>query len=312
MRQPPSAVAAVPNPTVADRAAGTLRIMHRWGYAPNVEALELSLLGGIPPADELRRSLQDDLRFHLQDFFVALRGQEYLLQRSRERVASDRILNGDAWSVALRFASDLANHCPFVSCLAVSGSLASGGYCSEDDLDFDLVVRSGTKYVTYLLANLLGLKYSWKYRSRRLSRMHRVLSLPKLICINVVWAEGETKPFTRQDIDLAFELLRCRPILGSDSFARLCRENGWAGEFFPQLMTRKYGDSILPKPSALSRVLSALATRPPALRFLEVISRSLVWILYRAVQWSRRNEPAILERIRFLRAVKWPYEVLQD
>lgn len=286
--------------------------MHRWGYAPAVEALEENLIGGVPPIGEVTPWLRSDPRFRVQNGFVTLRGHEHLLWRSSARVATDRVLNGDAWAVAQRFATDLVHHCPFVNCVAVSGSLASGGFSLEDDLDFDLVVRTGTKYITYLLATFLGLKYSWKYRGRQLNRMHRVLSLPKLVCINVVWSDDETKPFVRKDADLAFELLRCRPIFGADQFDAICRENPWVTGYFPQLSARRHCNSIQSNASVLWRILRKLANHALALRTLDASSRRLVWCIYHFVQWTRRNDPDVVARVQFLRKVKWPYEVLQD
>jgi len=297
---------------VAERAGETLKIMHRWGYSPTIDALAKNLLGGsVRPAD-LARALGAQGQILVQDGFVSLLGYEGLIQRSSERVESHRVLNGDAWSVARMFTADLARLCPFLKCVAVCGSLASGGYAKSDDLDFDLFVSSGTKYVTYLLATVVGLKYSWRYRKRRLSRIHQVWGLPKLICINVVWTEDEVKPFVRRDADAAFELLRCHPVLGAAYFGHVCQENEWVGSYFPQVFIDHHWETPQPSPSFLNILLRRLGRHRPTLRMLECLSRGIVWLLYHFVQWTRRHDPEALHRMDFLRKVKWPYEVLQD
>src|SRR5207245_4917819 len=102
------------------------------------------LCGSVLPID-LVHALGSQAQIELRDGFGSLLGHDDLVQKSSERVESHRALNGDAWSVARAFTEDLASLCPFVRCVAVCGSLASGGYANSDDLDFDLFVKSGTK-----------------------------------------------------------------------------------------------------------------------------------------------------------------------
>jgi hypothetical protein len=286
--------------------------MHRWGYTPAVDALAASLLGGSVSGEHLKARIAGSGRVRVEDGFAYLAGHEHLLERSRRRVASHQTLNGAALTVAQEFTRDLVRVCPYVECVALSGSVASGGYGPADDVDFDLIVRSGTKYTTYLLATLLGLKYAWRYREREVDEIHRTPILPKVTCVNVVWTDDETRPFRRQDADLAFELLRCRPLYRADYFRHVLGANPWARGFFPQMFDTSFVDTVVRRRSALSGVLEALGRFPRALRLLEVVSRGLVWILYHFVQWTRRKNPEAVKRNEFLRRVKFPYEVLQD
>ncbi len=297
---------------LVERAEETLKIMHRWGYSPTVDALAKNLLGGSVPPSDLVRAIGSQAQIELRDGFVSLLGHADLVQRSSERVESHRALNGDAWSVARAFTEDLASLCPFVRCVAVCGSLASGGYANSDDLDFDLFVKSGTKYVSYLLATLVGLRYSWRYRKRKLNRIHQVWTLPKLICVNVVWSEDEVKPFIRRDADVAFELLRCQPLFGAAYFDQVCQDNEWVASYFPQLYNSHRPDTVHPGPSLVGSFLQQLGFHRLPLRVFEIGSRGIVWSLYHLVQWTRRRDPEAVSRMAFLRDVKWPYEVLQD
>jgi len=246
------------------------------------------------------------------DGFVCLRGREHLVERSRDRVVADKRLNPRMRAVAHDFARDLARVCPFVQTVALTGSMASGGYQEGDDIDFDLFVQRGTKYTTYLIATLVGLKYAWRHRHLELNAHHRTPLLPKIICINVVWPEDQTQPFVRNDEGLAFELLHCQPLVGSESFGRVLRDNPWLHAFFPQIYRRVWADVVPRESGVLSRFLAALARRPTVLMRIEGASRRLAWVLYQLVQNHRSKDPEARERMAFLRLVKYPYEVFQD
>jgi len=297
---------------VVERTRRTLEIMHRWGYAPTLSVLARDLLGGGEDPSLVKDAIDAVSDIIRDGSFVFLLGSEHLVAKSGVRVASNKDLNGQAWAIAREYASDLVSVCPFVECLAISGSVASGGYDCSDDIDFDLFVKSGTKYTTYLLATLVGLRYSLRYRHHELEPVHRTPLLPKIICLNVVWTEDQTHPFVRRDADLAFELLRCSPVYGTRKFREGCNANPWATEYFPQLLAAHQVPEIPELCTPFRRVLSAVAGHRIVLRVLEAASRAAVWSLYHVVQWSRRANPEAVARNAFLRRVKWPYEVLQD
>lgn len=247
------------------------------------------------------------------DGMVALLGQEALIAKTEDRLKAHAALGETNVAVAREFCHDLAESCPFVQCVALTGSLASGAFRDGDDIDFDLFVDSGTKYICYLLGTLLGLKYAWRHRGREVSNHHRTPVLPKLTCVNVVWTENETRPFVRKDEGLAYELLRCHPLMGSSVFRKILRNNGWLQNHFPQIYDREWVDEVHKgEMNALGRFLASLRRVPPALRILDAASRGLAWVLYTFVQWTRRNDPEAMEHLEFLRRVKYPYEVFQD
>lgn len=286
--------------------------MHRWGYVPTVEALAENLLGGAVSPSELDRSIQGVDGLRRAGEFVFRNQHERLVRKSAARVASNHTLNGAAVHVARNFTRDLVRNCPFVQTVALSGSVASGGFASGDDVDFDLFVQTGTKYTCYLLANLIGLRYSWRYRDRAMDELHRIPFLPKVTCVNVVWPEDQVRPFVRQDGPLAFELLRCRPLHGQAHFRSVLESNAWLRAFFPQMYARVWRDEPAAEPTALGRCLAAVGTRPRLLALLERASRRVSWFMYQAVQASRRRNPIAVRRMNFLRRVKFPYEVFQD
>jgi len=286
--------------------------MHDWGYAPVLPVLSAELLGGSVSSSVLERFLLSNPRIRFQDGFVALQGHEDLLGKSKHRTQTDRALNGHARAVAENFAQDLASICPFLECIALSGSVASGGYDLGDDIDFDLFVRPGTKYLCYLLSVLVGLKYSWRYRNAKGAGLRKIAGLPKVTCINVVWTQDQTQPFVRQDAAMAFELLHCQPLVGATVFSRVMEDNRWLGNYFPQLFDRVPVDTVRPLHSKFGRMLTKLGRRPRALRWLDRSCRAAAWLIYSVAQTVWGGTPTTRARLEFLRRVKYPYEVFQD
>jgi len=286
--------------------------MHQWGYAPTLDALGSHLLGGSVPRDQLVASLSTSSAITVSNDFAYLRGNEGLLGSSAKRVAANRESGPEAAVIAEQFAKDLVAACPFVRCVAVSGSVASGGYAPGDDIDFDLFVESGTKYLCYLLANFLGLRYAWRFRRAESTEILSIPWLPKVTCINVVWPRDEAEPFKRRDEALAFELLRSRPLYGARTFQEVLRANAWLKDFFPQIYDRVWPDVVTKREGSLHRFLNIASRSRVALRAAEVISAGLAWVLYQFVQGTRRRSPQARARMEFLQRVKFPYEVFQQ
>ncbi|HLE54337.1 MAG TPA: hypothetical protein VI999_03740 [Thermoplasmata archaeon] len=278
--------------------------MHRWGYAPTIEALAAQLLGGAVREDALLHQLEDASRFTVQGRFAALRGSEDLIPKSRERVTSHHRSAAEARAVAREFAEVFARHVALVDCIALSGSLATGGFRTGDDIDFDIFSRDGTKYVTYLAALLLGATFSIRYR--------RTHGLRKLICVNVIWTPNQVRPFVRNDDGLAFELLNCQPLVGGAYYQRVLHDNPWICGFFPQVERRVDIDVPLHPPSVLGRFLRWLERHPRGLAVAERWSRRVSFVIYTVVHRMRASDARAAARLEFLRRVKFPYEVFQD
>jgi len=295
-----------------ERAGETLRIMHSWGYAPRIEALAKQLLGGSESPELLNRELENHSDLVLRDGFVALREFTDLIPQSRTHFEADGTFRREALALAGAFAKDLAISCPMVECIALSGSLASGGYTPQDDIDFDLVVEPGTKYLCYLVAQLIGLKFSWRNRGRRLDEVHHTPLFPKVTCVNVVWTDNETEPFVRRDENMAFELMRCEPLHGARLFRSVLEHNSWLRDYFPQIFYREWPDDSKRQPNFVGRALAWVGRNQRMLRWVEARSRKISWLMYRYVQRSRRDNPHAVARMEFLRKVKFPYEVFQD
>jgi len=278
--------------------------MHEWGYAPTVEALSRDLLGGAVSVADLLRSIETTNEILVEDGFAFLEGHKRLLQESRHRVESHQRLNGFARTIAEDFAQAIVRSCPLVDCVALSGSVASGGYAPRDDIDIDLFVRDGTKYLVYAIALILGLRVTIRHRRR--------FGLQKLICVNVVWTQAQSHPFVRQDHGLAFELLRCKPLLGEKHFRDVIKANPWVDAFFPQLREGSTSTLPMPEPSSLGRLVRWIGRHERLLRGMDRLSRLVTQTAYSMVHWLGRRDAQAIERLHFLQQVKYPYEVFQD
>jgi hypothetical protein len=278
--------------------------MHRWGYAPTVQTLAEGLLGGASSPADLRDIIARTPPVRLVEPFVCLGGYEDLIEKSQVRQRTDRLVNGHAKAVAKRFATLLARSCPFVECVALSGSVASGGFVPSDDIDLDLFVRDGTKYITYALCLLFGSFFALRYRAGGRIR--------KIICINVIWTREQSQPFERRDIDLAFELLRCQPLVGAGHFREVIRRNAWVAEHFPQVARDSGVEVPQPGRNPLGWFFGWIVGHPRILSATERTGRFLSFAVYRTVHWMRRRDRAAVERFEFLTRAKYPYEVFQD
>ncbi|HEV8594045.1 MAG TPA: hypothetical protein VGR51_00750, partial [Thermoplasmata archaeon] len=181
-----------PAEALEDRIVKTLGIAARWGYGLSVDQLARLLYGGSEPRDLVARSLAGARGIARENGFATVAGREDLLKKSVDRHRSNGMLSDAYHRIAREFAADLVRHSPFVRSVALSGSTASDGVGAGDDVYFNLFVDDGTKYVVYLTALILGLKYSLRHL-RAFSTGSSFLGLvPKVTCVNVVWTEGNT------------------------------------------------------------------------------------------------------------------------
>jgi len=289
------------------RVVRTLDLAARWGFAVEVERLGGMLLGGSADPDEVYDVLARSRDIHVSSGFATLRGYESLVEKSIARRESHTLLNGSAQKIAENYATELVRLCPWVRSVAISGSMATGGFAFGDDLDFDLLVEDETRYLTYLFGMALGALFSLRYRR---FRAHPGL-LRKLVCLNVIWTASEARPFVRQDDAMAFELSLVRPLIGVSDFADVLRENPSLGRVFPQMLSHSRIDVPRPSPSRLGRrLLRSIVRHPRRRRAIDRAARAASWIGYHG--YSMILGPEGRERREFLERAKYPYEVFQD
>ena len=289
-----------------DRVVFTLDLAARWGFAVEVQRLGDMLLGGAVERTELADVLARSARIYSASGFATLLGHESLIEKSVARTRSHSALNGAGRLIAERYSTELVRLCPWVRSVALSGSIATGGFAFGDDLDFDLFVDDDTRYLTYLLGMALGTLISLRHRRLGVSSS----LLRKLICINVVWTASESRPFVRQDDAMAFELSLAQPLFGVSEFAEVLRSNPNLTRTFPQMLDRVLSEVPRPTPSRLGRLLWSTIQRPLLRRTIDRLCRAASWFAYHA--YSLVLSPEGRERRRFLQRAKYPYEIFQD
>ena len=302
----------LPRP-LEDRVLTTLRIADRWGYGLPAEDVARLLYGGSVSAGEVTSALASSPAIAFRDGVATLPGRNDLVEKAIARRRSNGALAALYFGIADEFGRDLLRHSPFVRAIAVCGSTASGGIEAGDDVDFNLFAEDGTKYIVYLTALLLGVKYSLLHGRHFRGGTSLLGLLPKVTCVNVVWTESDARPFVRQDEFLAFELLRSVPIAGTAYHARTLEANPWLGIHFPQIFTRVFADRVGPQPRSLvAALLQGIAQSPRGRRFLDRACRAIAATIHRLVRLTRERDPEAIARLAFLRRVKFPYDVFQD
>ncbi len=290
----------------------TVRIFVNRGFVPSLEEVRGFLIGGPVPGDGLESYIATCGDLFLEDGLVCPTGQDALVSKSILRRKSNDHASEKYLEIAKEFAAELASYCPFVRTIALCGSLATGGFSEEDDVDLNIITEDDSRYITYLMANLLGLRYSLQLRDKPRDSLHNMPILPKVICLNVVIEEGWAVPFERQDEQMAFELLLSRPLYGVTYFRELLKVNSWLNSYFPQIYETKHEEEIAHSRSLLGSLLRLFCRPRKARRALDALCKALSWIFYSYVHWSRRNDPEAMARIEFIKRVKEPYEVFQE
>jgi len=301
------------NLSLEDRVVTTLRIANRWGYGLAGDELSDLLYGGPENPSDVAAAAAASSAILFQAGFATLSGQEDLISKSLARRRSNGTLAETYFRIAEDFTRDLLRHSPFVRAVAVCGSTASGGLEAGDDVDFNLFAEDGTKYIVYLTALLLGVKYSLLHRRTFANGDSLLRFLRKVTCVNVVWTESACRPFARQDEFLAFELLRSLPIAGTPHYARTLESNRWLRLHFPQIFSRVFADRVrAQEPSRLANLQRWVARTPRGRRALDAMCRRIAAVLHRVVRLSRERDSDAMARYAFLRRVKFPYDVFQD
>jgi len=287
--------------SLASRILTTVDLLQRRGYAVAVPQLAQWLVGGAVAPELIDQVLGQIDQLCLSDGLVHARDlPASFVERSQQRQHLHRSHQPRYWSWVLAYVDILTRTCPQIHCVTLAGSMSSGGFIASDDVDFNLVVADGTRYTTYLIANILALGFGMAHRQRPTDAHTRRMFIPKLMSINVIWCHGETRPFIRQDGPLALELLLSRPMIGKEYYQAMLWGNPWLAAYFPQLLTES-AEEVIPVPQAI---------RIPS--WIEAGARQMTYRAWRWVMWTRRHNPEALARVAFVRKCQHPYALFED
>ncbi len=286
--------------TLPERLLLTVALLQQRGYAVTIAQLARWLVGGTVEIQDIRQSLEemDDLCLS-GDLVHARDVSASFLERCQFRQDHHHQHQLRYWPAVVAYTESLQRHCPQIQCITLAGSMSSGGFVASDDVDFNLFVSDGSRYTTYLMANLLALSFSFAHRQRPLDAHTRRLFLPKLMSVNVIWCDSDTRPFMRQDGAMALELLLSQPLVGLDYYQQLLARNLWLQDYFPQLL----------KETTAANTLSQPLTGHP---LPEKIARTVTYLGWRWVMWTRRHNPEALARVAYVRKCQSPYALFED
>ena len=278
-------------------------LLERRGYAAGIPRLAEVCLGGRLSEREVMEAVEADPDLDLVDGLVLRRDGPICVARVLERRRRHSSEAAAYAAAATRFSAALVTVAPFVRSVSIAGSLASGGFVESDDVDLNLVVDDGHRYQAYFVLNLLGLAHALAHRGKPVDVHTRRPVAPRLMTANLILERSQCFPLARQDEDMAFELLISRPVHGAAFVNQVVAANPRLLDHLPQLAerTRQAAPDVRP--------------RVPAWLYpdiLEAPARMAGHAAWRYMQWTRRRDPAALERVAFVRDTMRPYALFDD
>jgi hypothetical protein len=269
--------------------------MARRGYNPTTYHLAIKLLGGHEDVSMVEETIENAEGLDLKDGLAFIEGKSYI-EMCKARLAVNGQHQPVYRGIAEAFTRDLVTACPWVKCVMLVGSVATGGLCLGDDLDLNVVVENGRKYSTNVIGSLLNRKYSYRHsRDLEMEKEGHYL-VPMVVCLNIIWEESQVMPLARQDEQVAYELFSADVLYGQDYFDRMLTSNEWLRDHFPQM----YDDMDISvealEPSSNGRT-----------GLMEAVSRRGLFAFERLVRMYLSRRPGTVERMDHYDRLKHPY-----
>lgn len=286
--------------SLRDRVGRTLEIMASRGYNPTVARLSRMLLGGPIDEGELHRALGSMADVNVEDGFVYLDGMRFV-DKCKVRVKSNGRFLGAYHRIAEEYTADLVGLCPWVRCVMLVGSAATGGLCQGDDLDLNVVVDDGRKYTTLAMSTVLNRRYALSHGTEIGFDPPPPYRLPMFMCMNIIWEDREAHPFRRQDAQMAYELASAEVLHGHDYFESMLRSNPWVVEHFPQARNGGSHSANRARPRRDVR----RGGNPEGL--VERVLRGALFGYDRVVRLYLSGRPGVLEQVDRYERLKRPY-----
>jgi hypothetical protein len=288
------------------RVEATVKLVQRRGYALPLKTLSEWLMGGVEPEERVYEAVLGHEDLAISSGLVhSLNFAPERLAKSLQRQALHHEHQQQYWTEVERYVRALVQSTPQIRAVCLAGSMSAGGFVHSDDVDFNLFVAPGTRYTSYLQANLQALGFSLRHRHRPTDAHTQRPLLPKLMSVNVIWTADQVRPFARHDSAMALEIFLSKPLWGESYFRDILGHNLWLKAYFPQLFASKPSKSVVAIP------LLRNASLPPH-PLLEKASRWLTYRAWRWVMWTRRNNPEALARVAHIRRCQSPYGLFQE
>lgn len=169
------------------------------------------------PQKEFKKALKSLHAVTLRHGYFALKGKSNIInKRINELSEYEKKI-----SLAKKSA-DLLSLIPTVLFIGISGSLGAGSGKRDDDIDYIIICKKGTMFITRFLCVFLTLITG---RKRNRKEEHA----PNAICLNMFLSEDGLKfKKENQDIYTAREIAQINPLFERDNmYWRLLHENNW-------------------------------------------------------------------------------------
>lgn len=193
--------------------------------------------------------------------------QRYICIKGEDASITQRIANSD--EVAKKFAlakqaSVLVSMIPTVLFIGASGGLAAKNVTAEDDIDFFIITKQDTIYITRFLVMLL-------LQRKGLRRSRNQQDAPNKICVNLIIDEKELSwNSAKRDIYTAREIAQVQPLFERENmYKRFLNKNKWVTEFLPNAFSMRFIPLKQEKHSMFTSLISMVLSLPP----FEILSR---------------------------------------
>jgi hypothetical protein len=176
---------------------------------------------------------------NLSEFIVAKNGF-YCMQGSEQSIVNRKKNLKEVHKKLLiaRKAAFYLSFIPTVSFIGISGGLALENGDKDDDIDFFIITKKKTLFMTRLW--ILGLLEWLNLRRKRNGKT----TMDK-ICVNLLIDETKlTWPTSKRDLYIAHEIVHLKPLFERNNmYEKFIVTNKWVGKFFPN---RQEANHILP------------------------------------------------------------------
>ncbi len=287
---------------VLDRVRRTVALLEERGYAVTPERIGRICYGGPVAAEAVQAALAATDDLHLASGLVVTSRFAPRAPACRHRSAAHADASAAYRPDAVRFSRRLVALAPFVLCVAIAGSLSSGGFVETDDIDLNLVVEDGYRHLAYVVLNLLGVADAVRRRRKPVDASTRRPLAPRVMTANLVLERSQCFPLARSDAQMALELLQSEPVFGASFLSSVVAANPVLCDHFPQLAVR-------PSPLDQARTRRLPAWAFPS--FLDPAARVVGEAAWRWMMWTRRRSPEALGRVAYVRETMRPYALFE-
>jgi hypothetical protein len=277
------------------RITGTLELMASRGYNPSTAHLASKMLGGEVEVSEVEAAISEAQDLDVREGLAFIQGKSYI-EMCKQRLEANSHHQPMYRQIAEDFTRDLVAACPWVKCVMLVGSVATGGLCQGDDLDLNIVVEDGRKYSTNVIGSLLNRKYSYRHKDALAMEREGHYLVPMVVCLNIIWEESQVMPLSRRDEQVAYELFSSDVLHGKDYYHRMLATNGWLRDYFPQMYNGVSSKAEVLRPVGNGRV-----------GMMERLSRGGLFAFERLVRMYLSRQEGTVERMDHWDRLKHPY-----